>query len=247
MVSILAKFRAGRKVAQTQPSKLNEPQTSVPSAPYRHMPTHAMRDAMAGLPSSYRKTDRERIRDLHRRRSAMNPADGSSASTLFGGSSAGPLAESYPPMPLPMTIPSPNTDKTVAAQRARRRSERLENSIGRSPLHSVEISPHISGANSAASSHSSSASAHSAEDSLPKISEEGRPEATMHAPMPDNSFHVATVPVLALPHDPGQDAEEAHKNFWAAPRQLSSPPPDASAPAPGKTKRNWSLRRKARA
>lgn len=39
--------------------------------PYRHVPTHAATDAIASAPPSWRDADRQKIKEQHRRRSAM--------------------------------------------------------------------------------------------------------------------------------------------------------------------------------
>lgn len=87
MVSIIAKFRAGHRVAREQPSKKGDVVSSQPTAPYRHVPSHALTDALAGTPGSYRKSDRARIREQHRRRSAMTSTPASSEPATSAGPS----------------------------------------------------------------------------------------------------------------------------------------------------------------
>ena len=40
-------------------------------APYKHVPSHALQDALAGVPSAFREQDRELIKEHNKRRSLM--------------------------------------------------------------------------------------------------------------------------------------------------------------------------------
>ncbi|KAK7927049.1 hypothetical protein PG985_004047 [Apiospora marii] len=69
MFSIIKK---GRQQAKEHTAKVAE-KTKEEEAkkPYRHVPTHAASDAMAGTPSIWKQEERPRILEQHRRRSAM--------------------------------------------------------------------------------------------------------------------------------------------------------------------------------
>ncbi|KAK8052097.1 hypothetical protein PG993_003482 [Apiospora rasikravindrae] len=69
MFSIIKK---GRQQAKDHSAKAAEKtKDEETKKPYRHVPTHAALDAMAGTPSSWRDEERPRILEQHRRRSAM--------------------------------------------------------------------------------------------------------------------------------------------------------------------------------
>ena len=136
MVSIIAKFRTGRRVAQeqAQPSTKDQATPSASSTPYRHIPTHAAMDAMAGSPTCYREQDRQKIREQHRRRSARNVAAMSEKTSSVGAtrpnSYAGYNTEQF--YGRASTI-----DRAQSGQKTRMRPERYDSGIKRSPLSSV--------------------------------------------------------------------------------------------------------------
>ncbi|KAK8090924.1 hypothetical protein PG994_000429 [Apiospora phragmitis] len=69
MFSIIKKGRQQAKEHTTKVAeKTKEEETK---KPYKHVPTHAALDAMAGTPSSWRDEERPRILEANRRRSAM--------------------------------------------------------------------------------------------------------------------------------------------------------------------------------
>ncbi len=135
MVSILAKFRAGSRLAQEKASKTQDTAAVASSPkPYRHVPTHALSDALAGVPGSYRNADRAKIRENHRRRSAMSVK--TSASDV--SAPASPPVQPFHPGHLP----SSHSSAATAADRARRDRFRLtvdraDGSARPSPLSSV--------------------------------------------------------------------------------------------------------------
>lgn len=135
MVSIIAKFRAGHKIAQEQPSKKAEETSNAPSTPYRHIPSHAIIDALAGAPSYYRVQDQQRIMEQHKRRSQMSrPAtsDGSYSTGSFARpSSRGRYSMDHSP-PLP-----PSVDRGYGGGKGKLRADRHEYGIRRSPLSSM--------------------------------------------------------------------------------------------------------------
>ncbi|KAK7997984.1 hypothetical protein PG989_006024 [Apiospora arundinis] len=65
-------IRKGRQQAKEHTAKVAEKtKDEEAKKPYKHVPTHAALDAMAGTPSSWRDEERPRILEQHRRRSAM--------------------------------------------------------------------------------------------------------------------------------------------------------------------------------
>ncbi|KAK7956085.1 uncharacterized protein PG986_005307 [Apiospora aurea] len=65
-------IKRGRQQAKDHSAKVAEKNKDEETKkPYRHVPTHAALDAMAGTPSSWRDEERPRILEQHRRRSAM--------------------------------------------------------------------------------------------------------------------------------------------------------------------------------
>ncbi|TLD30571.1 hypothetical protein PspLS_02765 [Pyricularia sp. CBS 133598] len=71
-MSVFGRFKKGRQAAKEHKAGLAEKQKAEEQKPaYRHVPTHAAVDALAGAPSSWRDDDRVRIVEENRRRSAM--------------------------------------------------------------------------------------------------------------------------------------------------------------------------------
>ncbi|KAK8118914.1 uncharacterized protein PG998_003540 [Apiospora kogelbergensis] len=65
-------IRKGRQQAKEHTAKVAEKtKDEEAKKPYKHVPTHAALDAMAGTPASWRDEERPRILEQHRRRSAM--------------------------------------------------------------------------------------------------------------------------------------------------------------------------------
>ena len=152
MVSIFARWRSGHQKATLEP-----PSKGI-SAPYRHVPTHALSDALAGVPGSYRAADHAKIREQQRQRSAQ---------TSIGGSEVAALA---PTSRSPSYLGLSANERTPFKHKAHLRTERGESYLSRSRLSNVgmepvsliphastarssftETSPHISGANSESS------------------------------------------------------------------------------------------------
>ncbi|KAI9158301.1 hypothetical protein HJFPF1_06293 [Paramyrothecium foliicola] len=72
-MSIFSSFRRSRQHAKDQSAKMaEEKQKESSSAPYKHVPTHAALDAISSAPPSWRQSDRPRILEQNRRRSAMS-------------------------------------------------------------------------------------------------------------------------------------------------------------------------------
>ena len=71
-MSVFSILRRGRQAAKEHNAKVAEQQKQEDAkAPYRHVPTHAAVDALAGAPSSWKEEDRPRIMEQNRRRSEM--------------------------------------------------------------------------------------------------------------------------------------------------------------------------------
>ncbi|SPO05984.1 uncharacterized protein DNG_08673 [Cephalotrichum gorgonifer] len=71
-MSILSFFKRGRRQAKENPKKqAEERRNEDPKPVYRHAPTHAAADALAGTPHTWRPEDRARILEESRRKSAL--------------------------------------------------------------------------------------------------------------------------------------------------------------------------------
>lgn len=71
-MSVFSKIRRSRQSAKEhQQKEADKAKAEAEQAPYRHVPTHAASDALAGAPPSWKHDDRDRIVEQNRRRSAM--------------------------------------------------------------------------------------------------------------------------------------------------------------------------------
>lgn len=80
-MSIFSKIKGAKKAAEDHKKKAEVTSTipEQPKAPYKHVPTHAATDSL-NVGGASRDTDmRERIREQHKRRSAMPPSSQSSS------------------------------------------------------------------------------------------------------------------------------------------------------------------------
>ncbi|KAI9794140.1 MAG: hypothetical protein M1833_000452 [Piccolia ochrophora] len=198
MVSFFNKFRASKKAAEQQKKAKKADAASVMTAStYRHIPTHAAADAIAGVPSSYRERDRREIKKNHDRRSNMS---------MYSGMSAG---SSYR-RPASVRMNSWSDQRDCSKQRAK--SEYRDSGIGRSPLSSVEMSPHISRNSSSKSlpvrrsASPAGSSSSKSDDSLPKIAEERdeiceAPHQRQSMPPPSLVYGTAFANFLEEPSD----------------------------------------------
>jgi len=74
-MSVFSILRKGRQAAKEHSAKVAEQQKQEEAkVPYRHVPTHAAVDALAGAPSSWKEEDRPRIMEQNRRRSELAAA-----------------------------------------------------------------------------------------------------------------------------------------------------------------------------
>ncbi|KAI9793705.1 MAG: hypothetical protein M1816_007600 [Peltula sp. TS41687] len=252
MVSIIAKFRAGHRIAQEQPSTKAQASSNASSAPYRHVPTHAITDALSGAPSYYRAHDKRKIMEQNKLRGQLSrptTSDGSLSTRSSLGSPSGRSHHSMDQSPPP--LPPLSVDRIHGAGKGKLRADRHEAGIRRSPLSSMEISPHISAANSTKSTNS--ASSQSSVESLSRIAEESAPPRADFEETP-HQIRYTTIPNFAMTSDETLRQEGSiPRDFWSAPRQLSTAVPDVSPPmmtpadAGKKSKRGWSLRRKSNA
>lgn len=74
-MSIFALIRKGRQQAKDSKKQPPKPEVQPVKVPYRHIPTHAAIDAVAGAPAACRAEDRPRIVAENRRRSLMMMAE----------------------------------------------------------------------------------------------------------------------------------------------------------------------------
>lgn len=71
-MSVFSMIRRGRQAAKEHKTKQAEKQKlEEAKVPYRHIPKHAAIDALSGGPATWRETDRPKILEQNRRRSAM--------------------------------------------------------------------------------------------------------------------------------------------------------------------------------
>ena len=73
-MSIFSSFKKGKKVADQKKAELEATKKAADDAPkeeYKHVPTHAARDAVYGSPSGWRKQDREQIKKINTQRTSM--------------------------------------------------------------------------------------------------------------------------------------------------------------------------------
>ena len=165
-MSIFSKMKNAKKAAdqhkdikaQTEAPADNKPK----EAPYKHVPAHALQDALAGVPSAFREQDRELIKEHNKRRSLMTrnssymstasatnsthglPRNISSRQSIdsFGtrlssqapnGSETRLVAQNIPPVP---RLATPNLDMNRSRLSRQGPSESYLNRqpVGRSPL-----------------------------------------------------------------------------------------------------------------
>ena len=72
-MSIFSKIKGAKKAAKDhkQAQQAPAPETVDKPVPYKHIPTHAAIDAMAGAPASYRDADRAEIKATNEKRRSM--------------------------------------------------------------------------------------------------------------------------------------------------------------------------------
>ena len=186
-MSIFSKMKNAKKAADQH--KDIKAQAAAPAEdkpkqePYKHVPSHALQDALAGVPSAFREQDRELIKEHNKRRSMMsrnssymstasasNSINGiprnmsrqsvDSFSTRLSGQMYGPSdirltphPNNVPPMP---RLATPNLDVNRSRLSRSGPSESYLNRqpVGKSPLASGNISPAESSANSTSSDSS---------------------------------------------------------------------------------------------
>lgn len=85
-MSVFSKIKMSKKAAKEAKGKTIEKNEEIKAeqvkTAYHHVPTHAATDALSGAPSSWKREDREMIKDAHKRRSQMISRTGSSLSTM---------------------------------------------------------------------------------------------------------------------------------------------------------------------
>ena len=72
-MSIFSKIKGAKKAAKDhkQAQQAPAPENVDKPVPYKHVPTHAAIDAMAGAPASYREADRAEIKATNEKRRSM--------------------------------------------------------------------------------------------------------------------------------------------------------------------------------
>ena len=73
-MSIFSSFKKGKKVADQKKAEVEATKKAggdAPKEPYKHVPTHACRDAIFGSPSGWRSQDRENIKRINVKRTSM--------------------------------------------------------------------------------------------------------------------------------------------------------------------------------
>ena len=72
-MSIFSKIRGAKQAADQHKGAQAQSSSGEPKKePYKHVPTHAAIDAMAGAPAAFKDADREAIKYQNKRRSAMS-------------------------------------------------------------------------------------------------------------------------------------------------------------------------------
>ena len=87
-MSIFSKIKGAKKAAKDheQAQQGPAPETVDKPIPYKHVPTHAAIDAMAGAPASYREADRAEIKATNEKRRSMITQNSSAMSTTLNTS-----------------------------------------------------------------------------------------------------------------------------------------------------------------
>ncbi|KAI9845713.1 MAG: hypothetical protein M1837_004546 [Sclerophora amabilis] len=225
--SIFEKFRAGKKVAHER--QIKQPKTdqsdaaAVKPPPYRHVPTHARADALVACGGGYGEIDREKIRDQKRRKTSTDPRNGGWVS---------------PARQRPSTFyGNPWSERGEMRPRAEQKMKRVDSSYGRSPLSSVEASPHLSEAGSTTSSSSrddfgeGSVSTTTARTSASNSTVVYGVARQVRHSKPTASFN----DVVTVAHIP---------TFETAAEHTAPPAPRPAAAEPTKPKRKWGFARK---
>ncbi|KAG9244827.1 hypothetical protein BJ878DRAFT_567234 [Calycina marina] len=179
-MSIFSKLSQSRKAAKKHKLKAAEKEEEVAAAKisYRHLPTHAAVDALNGAPSTWNSSDRDKIREAHKRRSkivAMTRLESSrSALSMMNYGASGSaqqqtISRTYSNLNNPAFFDRPEGFKgnsyygvEPAQKRDKSRSQSYENAVhGPSPLsnsnspdHSEEVSPLVSSGSSSSSGSS---------------------------------------------------------------------------------------------
>ena len=99
-MSILSKFAQSRKAAKEHKSKMAEKdELAAKAVKYRHIPTHAAVDALNNAPSTWKITDRPKIKEQHNRRSMMALSRSASAQTALSALNGESSSDSAHPLP----------------------------------------------------------------------------------------------------------------------------------------------------
>ncbi|KAF4621642.1 hypothetical protein G7Y89_g14506 [Cudoniella acicularis] len=165
-MSVFSRIRQSKKAAKEHKAKAAAAEApKVVKVPYKHVPTHAAVDALSGAPSSWKHTDRSKIKEHHQRRSQMVISRAESttsfANAAIGSSSNLPRNSSYSSYNPTWfdrggDVYYHSREPTKPQSKSRGHSYQdsaLGGSIGPSPLaQSEDASPAISSGNSSTSS-----------------------------------------------------------------------------------------------
>ena len=107
-MSIFSKIKGAKKAAKDHKQAQNgaAPETVDKPVPYKHVPTHAAIDAMAGAPASYKEADRLEIKATNEKRRSMLAQSNSSgvSSPLHRNSSYGSTSNYSYSRPMPSRL-----------------------------------------------------------------------------------------------------------------------------------------------
>jgi len=99
-MSIFQKLSQSRKAAKEHKSKIAEKDESAAKpVKYRHVPTHAAVDALNNAPSTWKISDRPKIREQHKRRSMMALSRTGSAQGALSAMNGESSTDSAQPLP----------------------------------------------------------------------------------------------------------------------------------------------------
>ncbi|ESZ90200.1 hypothetical protein SBOR_9409 [Sclerotinia borealis F-4128] len=271
-MSIFSKIKSSQKAAQKHKEKATaeeyqqkQAEEAATKVPYKHIPTHAAIDALSGAPSSWKRDDRTKILEHHKRRSQMTISR--THSTLSTVSSMNTTTESSSGIPsLPRNIsynsynPTWNNrtgDKSYSTEKFQLRSQQnlrsksstpysnhgIDSAIGRSPLSShVQSEAPSPVTSSGTSTITSSSSSSSSSDDLEITTVSSVPRRLQ----PRYSFRPE--PVVFEDHDvfsrlhTSTTRKLGEAPIMTAPQaQLSKPTPVMVAPQIAHKKSRWTL------
>jgi len=99
-MSIFSKLSQSRKAAKEHKSKLAEKdELAAKPIKYRHVPTHAAVDALNNAPSTWKVTDRTKIKEQHARRSMIALSRTASAKTTLSAMNGQSSSDAANPLP----------------------------------------------------------------------------------------------------------------------------------------------------